>query len=345
MTGVQRYAHELVGALDTLIADRQFARFRIEIVAPRNLLSTPSWSSIAWRTGGALRGHAWEQFELPRLTRGRLLLNLCNTGPLALRRQIVTIHDAAVFARPQVYSLAFRTWYQTLLRRLTRCSLGVITPSRFSRASLSHYCRVAEGRFEIVPHGREHVLATAPDRSILERHGLGERPFILAVSSMAANKNFDLMAAALHRLDRDVDMVVAGGRNSRVFARTPELPAQFHCLGYVSDGELRALYERALCLIYPSSYEGFGFPPLEAMTCGCPVITTRVASLPEVCGEAALYCGTGDAQGLAAHLQSLVDDAGMRQRLRERGLQQAKAFSWRSSALHTMQYVERMLHA
>jgi glycosyltransferase involved in cell wall biosynthesis len=100
----------------------------------------------------------------------------------------------------------------------------------------------------------------------------------------------------------------------------------------VSEGELRALYERAACLVYPSRYEGFGIPPLEAMACGCPVIASRAASLPEVCGDAALYVDPDDPRQLAAAIRRVLCEEGVGDDLRHRGLQRAKQWTWARSA-------------
>lgn len=342
VTGVQRYARELIKALDALLIEGALPGLRLEIVAPRGVSETLGLTSIPVRQGGTLRGHAWEQVELPSLTGGRVLLSLCNTGPAAVRRQVVTIHDAAVFARPRAYSLAFRVWYRTLLRHLARSALGVITPSAFSRRALSRYCGVDEHRLEIVPHGHEHVLTFPSDQAVIERHGLGTRPFVLAVASMTANKNIATIAAAKAHVGEDIDVVVAGGRNAKVFA-AHSVPPTVRCLGYVTEGELRALYEKALCLVHPSWHEGFGFPPLEAMACGCPVIASRAGALQEVCGDAALYCKPDDGEELAARIREVVDDASLRLRLREAGHRQAAGFTWRASALRHARILEKLL--
>ena len=103
-------------------------------------------------------------------------------------------------------------------------------------------------------------------------------------------------------------------------------------VGYVSDGELRALYENAVCFVFPSLYEGFGLPPLEAMHCGCPVIVSRCASLPEICGDAALYCDPNDPADLAAQIRVLAQSPSLRTELREAGLARVQRFTWKQSA-------------
>jgi glycosyltransferase involved in cell wall biosynthesis len=127
---------------------------------------------------------------------------------------------------------------------------------------------------------------------------------------------------------------VAGGSNPRVFrGRHLEHDGYaLHATGYVTDGELRALYENAACLVYPSLYEGFGLPPLEAMLCGCPVLVSDAASLPEVCGDAALYCNPRDPDNIAEKIRTLIEEPALRNELRCRGMERARNFTWRRAS-------------
>jgi len=127
-------------------------------------------------------------------------------------------------------------------------------------------------------------------------------------------------------------VVAAGGSNSRVFSGVDLSSESLVLAGYVTDGELRALYENAACFVFPSFYEGFGIPPLEAMHCGCPVIVSDRASLPEVCGQAALYCNPDDPIDIAAKLRRVLTSHQLQQELREAGRARAREFSWSRAA-------------
>jgi glycosyltransferase involved in cell wall biosynthesis len=144
-----------------------------------------------------LKGHLWEQLELPRYTRRHLLLNLCNAAPLRKRKQIVTIHDAAVFSMPESYSFGFRNFYRYMLPALGKSAAKILTVSNFSKGQLQHYCHIAEAKLRVTYEGHEHVLATPGDKSILSKHGLTDKPYLLAVSSMSPSKNFAVLARAL----------------------------------------------------------------------------------------------------------------------------------------------------
>jgi glycosyltransferase involved in cell wall biosynthesis len=134
----------------------------------------------------------------------------------------------------------------------------------------------------------------------------------------------------------NVRFVVVGGKNSRIF--NDGLVSQFAdskqvtWTGFVSDGELKALYENAGCLIFPSLYEGFGLPPLEAMYCGCPVIASSRTARPEVCADAALYCDATSAADIAEMVSCLITDEGLREHYRAKGAARAREFKWERSA-------------
>ena len=336
VTGVQRHAGQLVRALDRRLQYEPGAGPRLDVTlfAPPDAVCDLDLAHIRARRVGRLRGQAWEQLELPRHARGNLLLNLANTAPILFRHQIVTIHDASVFAVPDAYSPAFRHFYRWLQPHLAQQAERVLTDSEFSRAELVRWMGAAEERVTVVPCGHEHVLAVPADRTIFTRHRLGIRPYVLAVSSLARHKNLAAVLAAAHLLrDHGWDFVAAGPVNPRIFEPVPAgVAAPLSQLGYVTDAELRALYEGAACFVYPSRYEGFGLPPLEAMACGCPVIVSGSASLPEVCGDAALYVDPDDPEELAAAIRRVLCEDGLADQLRRRSREQVKRWTWEGAA-------------
>jgi glycosyltransferase involved in cell wall biosynthesis len=332
-TGVQRFAREILRALDNLVVSEASARKRsLVLLTPPGTTPLPDLRTIECRSVGRLHGHAWEQLELPRHTRDGFSLNLCNTAPLAGRTTIVAIHDAGVFAVPNAYSRPFRVWYRLLHAHLRRRAVRMVTVSEFSRAELSRYLGTSRDRFTVIPNGGEHILREPADREILNRLGLRGR-YVLAVSSQSAHKNFAGIQAAVRDLrNQNFTLVFAGGGNSRIFNAGERLSGESIVTGRVTDAELRALYEHAECFVYPSFYEGFGLPPLEAMTCGCPVVVSRAASLPEVCGEAAVYCNPNDPADIGRALGEVLENGDVRRRLRRHGEERAAQFTWSRSA-------------
>jgi glycosyltransferase involved in cell wall biosynthesis len=334
ITGAQRYARELLQSIDRCLLEPPYQnRFSVTILVPAN---TPPPSMVAsdLRAIGRVHGHLWEQTSLALHAKAGVLLNLCNTAPLLGRNMVVTILDASVYAVPDAYSFGFRTWYRLMFPIIGKRSHRVITISEFSRGELQSYAGIAPEHSMVVPGSGEHILRIPPDESVLHRLALGSRPYILAVSSRSRHKNLSGIEAAVRLLTGEqFDIVLAGGGNSRVFSSSSSASGeQVRNAGYVTDSELRALYQHASCLVYPSLYEGFGLPPLEAMACGCPVIASRVASLPEVCGDAALYCDPQDPADIAGKIRSLLHDDGLRLDLRRRGLERSAGFRWSRSA-------------
>ncbi len=330
MTGVDRFAFELLRLWLPLYG----AKYSAQIVMPRGAPVAATYATLPSPVRvGSLNGHAWEQIELPMHSRGTTLLNLCNTGPIFREPQLCVLHDAAVMSNAETYSPAFRTWYRCLLGGLMRRARTVATVSHFSASELTRFFGRRKAALEVVYESGEHILRARSDSAILERLGLVGKRYILAVGSRARNKNFMAAVRAVALLDDpEVKLVAAGGGNSRVFAGTELQADNLVLAGYVSDGELRALYENAECFIFPSLYEGFGLPPLEAMQCGCPVIVSDRTALPEVCGDAAVYCNPDDVADIARQLKRVLSSAALREELREKGHARARLFSWKRAA-------------
>lgn len=336
LTGVQRVGHELVQALDRRLAAGAVAgaAHRWVLLCPPGARSM-NLQAIVPRTVSdrALPLHLWEQLVLPFAAQAGLLVNLAGTGPWFAGRQVVLQHDAAVFDHPEAYTPAFVAWYRRLFARQVRCAQACLVVSAFSRARLAQALGQPPQRWNVSPLGADHLERVSPDARALERLQVAPGQYLLAVGSANPTKNLDALIAAYATLPLPrPPLLLVGGRNDRVFAEE-SVPARaaipgLQRIGRVDDAALRALYEGALALVFPSVYEGFGLPPLEAMALGCPVLTTRCASLPEVCGEAAFYAESPDAAGLSVALRRLLEDADLRERLRHAGRAHSRRFTW-----------------
>ena len=345
LTGVDRFATEVVRALDIAIsaAEPAVRGLSFELVAPKGRI-TEQFENIAIRQEGRFDGQAWEQLELGRLAGVNLLVNLCNTAPIFRRRQLSVIHDAATVRVPESYGRAFRLWYALLMPSIYRRSQSVCTVSEFSQGELLKLYGRRE-QIRVLPEGTDHMARVHSDASVLERNALGQRPYVLAVSSLSPHKNFATVIRAVESMGEiDFDVVIAGGQNPRIFSDADsELTNSVRYVGYVSDGELKALYENAACFVFPSVYEGYGLPPTEAMASGCPVLAARAASIPEVCGDAAVYFDPREPASLVSALRSVMGDFQLREVLRKKGLERAGSMEWRSAALGLVDEVRRVL--
>ncbi|MCP4717544.1 MAG: glycosyltransferase family 4 protein [Deltaproteobacteria bacterium] len=344
-TGVQRYAQELVKALDGMLSDSNNPpALSYTLLSPRKIQHSLGLTNIAQRRIGLLGGHLWEQVELPLYTGTRPLLNLY-TAPLAKKNQIVTLHDASVFEMPAAYSKTYARYYRTAFRMLCKRSRGMLTVSRFSRDSFSRFCSRPSGSIAVIYEGHEHITRVAADTDVFLRKAIDLlRPYIIVVG-MTDRKNLDgiVQAAALLQKYR-LSVLITGRADAHlVQPRASALPANVKTIGYVSDSELRALYENALCLLYPSFYEGFGLPPLEAMACGCPVVLSDIPVFKELYGSTALYCDAHAPRSIAAAALRFRRDPALRRRIGAEAQHCAANFSWQTSARQVHKAVQRFL--
>jgi glycosyltransferase involved in cell wall biosynthesis len=321
-TGVQRYAAGVVEAWDDDLNCGRIDRseYSIRLIAPKTGRELPQYKRIKI-IPSVFGGRIWEQIELPLRSAGGVLFSPYAAAPVFKARHIVTIHDAGVVATPEQYSYLFRAYYGAVYRLLGKSSVALLTDSCFSKQELHKYFSAPLEKITVLPVGCDHLKRVPPSLDILNRFALEPGRFILGVSSQSPIKNFDGLARAWSILDRpELKLAIAGSANSRIFRDGVGAPdGRVVRLGYVSDGELRALYETASVFVYPSFYEGFGLPPLEAMTCGCPVLVARSSSLPESCGDAALYCDPSNPADIAEKITSLLDDPELAENMRMLG--------------------------
>ncbi|HVN54553.1 MAG TPA: glycosyltransferase family 1 protein [Anaerolineaceae bacterium] len=340
LTGVQRYSLEVLKVMDRLLTNGEIDPngCRLTCYTPPSYRDIPAtWKTIRVSPAGFLNGNLWEQIDLAVLARGKTLFSPGNIGPAVLPGQIVTIHDASVFAVPEAYSIWFRMKYRLILSILGKTARKIITVSEFSKCELMKYCRIPEEKIAVIPHGSEHLDCLKADQAVFERFDIGKKPYLLTVGSDSPHKNLGVLAEALRRMDRtDFEVVMVGGA-FRWFSKDhgEAWPETVRRIGYVNDCELRALYERAAALVFPSKYEGFGMPVLEAMTSGCPVICSRTASLPEVGGDAVLYFDLEKPEELKEQIERVLGDERLREVLRCKGLVRTAMFSWDEAARRT----------
>lgn len=324
ITGVQRYTIEVLAHLGD----------RVIPLSPEEKI-------------GRLRGHLWEQLVLPVRLGGRFLWSPSNTGPLLVTRQAVTIHDASVLDHPEWFDEKFSAWYKFLLPKLASRVRHIITDSNFSKHRLLAHLPVREEDISVIypaVDARFHPFEPDIVRQYRERIGLPER-YILFVGSLEPRKNLTNLLNAWKLVNfrqLNATLVIAGAEG-HVFRQTRQRVelANTRFLGYVSDSDLPMLYNSAEAFIYPSIYEGFGLPILEAMACGTPVLTTRRTSIPEVAGDSVIYIEPDNLESIAEAIATVLDDEHLRQTLISSGFEQRQKFHWNKTAAAIWSILEK----
>jgi len=235
---------------------------------------------------------------------------------------VVTIHDLAVLRHPETFNRWTRTYSRLLLPRIVRTASRVITGSEFTRRELGEVLDVPGDKVRVIPY------AVGPP---FEPDGkAAEGDYVLAVGTLEPRKNLERLVRAFERASLNGTRLLLTG--TRGWGNVEPAGEDVQWLGFVSDEELARLYRGARCVAYVSTYEGFGFPVLEAMACGAPVVAARTGPAPEVADDAAVLVDPLDDDAIAAGLVEAIDRA---DELRERGLARARDFDWKRVAHET----------
>lgn len=308
VTGVERYAREILGELDRIASPGEF-----ELAVPPEVEEVPEYQNIRVIRAGKLHNRLWEHVSFPRYVRKRkaVSLNLCNVAPLS-SPGIACIHDVKIQARPLDFSRGFLWWYRLLFANETRRAKLLITVSEFSKSEICKYYGVDPSRILVVPNAWQHFGRIGYDEGAMEKYGLGKGMYYFSMSSMEPNKNFRWIAEAARKHPEDI-FAVAGSVNETVFSSGLgfECPENMKLLGYVSDGEAKALMRDCRAFLFPTFYEGFGIPPLEAISAGCRrVLVSDSEVMHEVFGEYVSYIDPKDPGSLSGEDCGGVPESG-----------------------------------
>ena len=344
--GIRRYARGLTSALATLDG------VRVTVIGG-DPAATPPGIAVQPEALHPPGNPGWVLVGLPRSAARAgvdVLHTLAYTAPFhAAMPVVVTVHDVSYARHPEWYPHQ-RDWVRRAYYRLSARRAGaVVTPSHFSASEIEAAYGLTMDRVSVVPMGVEASFGM--DRGGDEALPAGVRePFALHVGDVHARRNPDVVLRALASLDRrgelPVQLVLAGIDRGEVEALVAEAGAgRVVVLGSVSEATLLTLYRRAFVLVYPSRYEGFGFPLIEAMAAGLPVMASRAASIPEVAGDAALLVDPEDAGAWADGLVRLLADDAFRADLVSRGRERAALFTWERMARLTLDVYRRVMGA
>ena len=308
-------------------------------------------------------GDGWREHFLPRVLRneGIELYHVPQNGlGLPARkqcRQIVTIHDLIPYLFPETVGRGYLKEFLSEMPRVLEQSDRVIAVSECTKRDICRIFDYPAAQIDVIAEAPEPFYRPpVPDTSPLPRTAYGvTKPYIFYAGGFGQRKNVKALINAFALLCREQnlpqDLVIAGRRQkehdeSEALAAALGIGDRVIFPGYLPVADMAEFYGRADLFVYPSFYEGFGLPPLEAMACGCPVLAARSSSLPEVLGDAAAYCDPLDTVDIAAQMAHILSDGDLRAGLRTRGLQRAAAFSWREAARQTLQsYVRAVKEA
>jgi glycosyltransferase involved in cell wall biosynthesis len=268
---------------------------------------------------------------------------------------VVSIHDLSFEHLPQTFKRRSRLQLRLTVRRSARNAAQVIALSEHTRMDLINTYNLRPEKVNVVPIAAPAAFAPVRDNNELQRvrqtYGIGP-DYILSVGSIQPRKNLRRLVEAYsllrhERTEGKLPQLVLVGKNAWLYEETLrslkdlKVGVSVILTGYVPESDLPALYSGALCFVYPSYFEGFGLPPLEAMKCGAPVIVGNKTSLPEVVGEAALMVDPFDVNAIAGAIQKMISDSHLRSELRVKGLERAKRFDWKETARQTLAVYEK----
>lgn len=328
-TGMQRYAIEV---------SRRFPAGKSELIRPNKPLN-------------GVAGHAWEQLYLPIATGKHLLWSPNNTGPIAVSRQVCTIHDLIPLEFPEWFSPRFVALYRWLMPKLAPRLQHIVAISEFTKQRVMELLKVDEKRISVVHNGVDSIfIPQTPEKiaDLRKRMNLGEKPYALCVGSVEPRKNLKTLLEAWAILPdsirKEYQLVLTGATgSSSVFrqAKLGQVPPDAIFTGYVAQEDLPVLYAGASVFIYPSLYEGFGLPPLEAMAVGTPVVTSNTSSLPEVVLDSASLVDPQSVESIAHGIEQTLTDETLRERHVSGGLKRARELGWDESSRKTWDILQR----
>ncbi|MDF2433174.1 MAG: hypothetical protein JWP44_2805 [Mucilaginibacter sp.] len=334
VTGVQRFAIEISKVLRVL-------NDKIVFVAPRNILDMDLAKQLDAITIGKNEGTIWEQVDLRYylMSKGNpLLINFCNTGILFYNKQIVTIHDMSYKVNPKWFTRQFYLWYNYLIPHIATRSLKIFTVSNSSKKDIIKHLKVSPDKISVIYNSSNLNTNNTFESVNMEK-------YLLSVSSLDPRKNLNNLIRAFKEIDKDIRLIIVGLKKEK-FTLNDDLTSGSHNIiikNYVSDSELGALMKHAEAFVYLSFYEGFGLPPIEAMSIGCPVLVSDIPAHREICGNAALYANPNNVNDIKNKIISLLNDNALKNELVLAGERNIKRFNWFNSGQSVLKYINEVI--
>jgi glycosyltransferase involved in cell wall biosynthesis len=303
-----------------------------------------------------LQGHPilWKQILLP-LTKimhdHDLIFSPSYSAPLfTIEKTVVTIHDLVAVLKPEWTSKSQHLRFKTIVNLSAKCSTKIIAVSETTRNDIIEITGIPSNKIAVVYEGVDEMFKVIGSQDGISIPG-SDKPFILFVGSIHPRRNIKRLIQAFNAMKNNgqlkhklvlVGMVLQESRALSEWINTSRWKKDIICLNYVTDENLVRLYNTAELFVYPSLYEGFGLPVLEAMACGTPVITSNVSSLPEVAGSAAILVDPYSVEDIIKAIKNIVQDKELKNDLIERGLERSKVFSWGKASKETLEIFENL---
>lgn len=353
--GIGRYVRELVGALARQDQETPYMLF----VAGGEQLPTAPGHNFTWRStrlSPRWLARVWHRARLPipvELFTGKATLFHATDFvlPPTCTRTILTVHDLSFVRVPEAASPRLKAYLDAVVPRSARRATHILADSQATKDDLIAFYNLPPEKITVLLSGVDPRFRPVEPGNVRQKYNIPARPYVFTVGTVQPRKNYVRLIqalAALRHSGYDVGLVIAGGRgwlDNPIYEtiRQTSMSDYVQLIGFADDADLPALYSDALCVGFPSLYEGFGFPVLEGMACGVPVVTSRVSSLPEVAGEAALLVDPYDTEAITEALRRVIDDETLRATLIERGYAQAKRFTWDDAAAHLLQIYQHVI--
>ncbi len=348
--GIGRYTRELVTALLSLPSPHRYTLFAatggLSLATGDLRLNPPTGKLAVLPLSDEWLARLWHRARLPipvELWTGRLDLfyspDFVLPPTLPGTRTLLTVHDLSFLRYPDHFVPKLVAYLSRVVPRAVARADRVLADSQATRRDLRELLGVPAGKVEVLYSGVDARFAPQPaagERERLQRrYALDERPYVLSVGTIQPRKNYARLIRTFAALPPGHQLLIAGGPGwlyQEVFDLAAQHADRVRILGFVDDADLPALYRSAALLVFPSLYEGFGLPVLEAMACGVPVVCSDASSLPEVAGDAALLVNPLDDDALVQAMRRALEDAPLRQERIARGLLQSARFRWPAAA-------------
>ena len=356
--GIGRYVRELTSALAQIDTSNQFHLFVSG--ATKSTLPSPLSSNFTWkptRFSPAWLARIWHRTQLPipvEVFTGQVDLyhatDFTLPPTLSKTKTVVTVHDLSFVRVPDAASARLRAYLNAVVPRSVRRATHVLADSQATKDDICDLYGLQDADVTVLLSGIDARYKLVSNNNVLmttrNKYNISDKPYIFSIGTVQPRKNYSRLIRALKIIREgglDVQLVIAGGKGwleGEMYKTLDETKMHEHVnlIGFVDDEDIPALYSDAECVAYVSLYEGFGFPVLEGMACGTPVVTSNVSSMPEVAGDVAIMVDPYDVEAIADAIETVLTDSALREEMIQQGYKHASHFTWEKSArqLHSI---------